>query len=909
MRAVGVYTAVVSMAAASLVGMGTVTAPPAAALTPPVAMTADELPTWQTNGIVWAMAEADGVIFTGGTFSAVRPPGAVAGSQEQEAVNFAAFDAATGAPTDCELSFTVGSGSATVRALTVSPDGETLYAGGFFGAVNGVSVSSVAAIDIDTCTPRTDFAVSVSATVRALAASADTVYLGGDFSTVEGQSRSRFAAVSTTGALRPWRADADEPGRAVELSPDGGKVFLGGDFFEVNGADSHALAAVDAGTGNLVKSYPLGFIPTTSVVKDITTDATGFYTGNEGSGGGVFDGRIALDLDDLDQRWRDTCLGATQSVQVHESVLYSGSHAHDCSSMGEFPNQERMHLLAQSVDDPQLLGWFPDTNDGLGEAIGPRVMAASTGEGADHLWVGGEFTTVNGDRQQGLTRFASSPDTGAPSVPQTEASSIAPGEVSVRWQSSLDLDDSELTYRVYRNGGATPVHTVTGPSNPWERPQLTFTDTDVTAGSTYSYRVSASDGTNTSALSAPRTVTAAAADQAYPKAVVEDGAQLYWRYDETSGTFAADTSGTDNSGVHRGGPARAVAPGAVPGAGTGIGHDGTDSYTYSDRRHSSPGAFSVETWFKTDTTRGGMLAGFGSLMLQNSRSHDKHIYMTDTGRLVFGVYSGWARTLTTSAAYNDGEWHHVVATQGSGGMHLYVDGQQRASNWLVTSSQNFAGYWRFGGDTLRGWPTRPSSDYFNGQLDETAVYPSALSPAQVGEHHTLGTAPSDTVVNVEPSADTYVNGSAAAANYGADQQLAVRGSSPYLSYLRFPLPAAPSGQVLKSAALRVRVTSDSTAASADDTRVVPVTGAWTEAGATYANRPELSGTVLGTLSGLTTLDSTYTTALDLGGVAGSLGGDLDLALTADGTDSLRLDAREAAGTAGDPQLVLTFGAP
>ena len=77
----------------------------------------------------------------------------------------------------------------------------------------------------------------------------------------------------------------------------------------------------------------------------------------------------------------------------------------------------------------------------------------------------------------------------------------------MRWRSSHDLDDSKLTYRVYRNGSATPIHTTTGYSMPWRRPQLTFTDTSVAPGSTYSYRITASDGTNTSALSARVTVT------------------------------------------------------------------------------------------------------------------------------------------------------------------------------------------------------------------------------------------------------------------------------------------------------------------------------------------------------------------------------------------------------------------
>src|SRR4051812_32696564 len=65
------------------------------ALTPPVTMTADDLPTWQTNGVVWALAQSHGIVYAGGTFSAVRPPGAAAGEQERQVLNFAAFDAAT----------------------------------------------------------------------------------------------------------------------------------------------------------------------------------------------------------------------------------------------------------------------------------------------------------------------------------------------------------------------------------------------------------------------------------------------------------------------------------------------------------------------------------------------------------------------------------------------------------------------------------------------------------------------------------------------------------------------------------------------------------------------------------------------------------------------------------------------
>ncbi|MEV6689723.1 DNRLRE domain-containing protein [Streptomyces sp. NPDC051130] len=896
-------------ASATVIGLGL--APQAAAITPPVAFTADALPTWQPNGVVWALAEAGGTVFVGGTFSAVRPP-AGGGGSERPAVNFAALDAATGAPTSCSLDFTVGGGTATVRALTLSPDKKTLYVGGYFGAVNGTPVSSIAAIDVASCTVKTSFRPAFTATVRALAVTGDTVYAGGDFLTVSGQPRRRFAAVGASdGALKPFTADADEPGRAVDVTPDGNNVVLGGDFFTLNGTNTHALAVVNATSGALTKAYP-GFIETNSVVKDIATDATGFYTGNEGTGGGVFDGRIALDLSDFNQRWRDTCLGATQAVLPYRNVLYSASHAHDCSSVGEYPDGQRHHLLAQPTTSVGKLGWAPDTNDGIGEGIGPRVLTVASKAGAPYLWVGGEFTTVNGAAQQSLARFASTGDTGAPTVPVASAVSFAPGEAQVRWRTSLDLDDSALTYRIYRNGSATPIGTVTADSLFFKRPQASWTDTTALAGQSYTYRVTATDAAgNTSAPSATAAVTVPTSVDAYPNAVRTDGAQQYWRYDESALPFVADSSAAGNqSGVHLNGPALRQSPGAVTGASTAIGFNGTNTQVYGDKRQTVGSSYSIETWFKTNTTRGGKLVGFGNNQARGSSQYDKHIYMTNDGRLVYGVYTGATRTITTGGTdrYNDDKWHHVVATQGPGGMTLYVDGAQKGT-LNVTTHENFAGYWHAGGDNLNAWPDRPTSDYWAGLLDETAVYPSVLSAAQVQNHYALASAPADSVLQLTAAEDTYANAGAPGTNYGTSGSLAVRGTSLYASYLRFDLPAAPAGTVLKSATLSVKTSTMSGAGTTDTVSVVPVTGAWTEGGTTYDNRPGLGGPALGSFPGVPDGSAVHTAALDTATVASALGSAYGLALTSTGTDALWLWSSEAAAGEGTPRLTLTFGAP
>ncbi|RSS84240.1 DNRLRE domain-containing protein [Streptomyces sp. WAC06614] len=920
-RSRGLTAALVLSVAGAGAGLGVVLMPQASALTPPVAFTADSLPTWQPDGIVWALAQTGGTVFAGGTFSNVRPPEGGAGTG-QEAVNFVALDAATGAPTDCKLSFTIGEGTATVRALAVSKDQKTLYAGGYFGAVNGTPVSSVAAIDIASCTPKADFHPGFPATVRGLAVTGDTLYAAGDFNAVDGQTRERFAAVdAATGAVRPFVANADEPGRAVEVTPDGKNVLLGGDFFTVNGSDTHALAVVDAATGALKKSYTT--IPSNSVVKDIATDATGFYTANEGSGGGVFDGRIGLNLTDFTEKWRDRCLGATQSVLPYDGVLYSSSHAHDCSTELEFGDGRRHHLLAQPTDHkgaapapvdgfvrgPGKLGWLPDTNDGLGEGIGPRVMEVAEKDGAKYLWVGGEFTTVNGAPQQALTRFASTGDVGAPTTPSVSAASVKPGEVQVRWRTSLDLDDSKLTYKVYRNGAATPVATVEAESLDWQRPQASWTDTTVKAGQSYTYRVTATDGAgNTSALSATASVTVPTTVQAYAQQVRTDGAQLYWRYDDATSPYVADSSAGNTSGVQINTPALRQTPGAVTGSSTAMGFNGSNQQVHSDRRQTVGSSYTLETWFRTSTTRGGKLIGFGDNTTRNSVSYDKQIYMTNTGRLAFGVYSGGFKVVTTGLfdTYNDNKWHHVVATQGPSGMALYVDGQKKDSS-NVTGSASYAGYWHVGGDTLANWPNRPTSSFFAGQLDETAVYPTALTQAQVQNHFTLAKAPVDTVTEVNATEDTYINQGAPATAYGTSSSLAVRGTSAYETYLRFSLPAAPAGQVLKSASLQVKTTTQAGAGTADTVTVVPVTGTWSGAGTTFNTKPTLGTTALGSLAGVPDGSAVHTVDLDTAALSAALGTSYSMALTSTGTDPLWLWSSEASAAEGTPQLVLTFG--
>ena len=95
------------------------------------------------------------------------------------------------------------------------------------------------------------------------------------------------------------------------------------------------------------------------------------------------------------------------------------------------------------------------------------------------------------------------PDTTAPTVPAGVAAvAESSSQIEISWSASTDAESGVGGYRIYRNGSASPLATVTSTN---------YTDTGLTAGITYSYRVRAFDlatpTANVSALSAAASAT------------------------------------------------------------------------------------------------------------------------------------------------------------------------------------------------------------------------------------------------------------------------------------------------------------------------------------------------------------------------------------------------------------------
>jgi PKD repeat protein len=614
------------------------------------------------------------------------------------------------------------------------------------------------------------FAPAVSDRVHAIAATAQTVYAGGSFTSVGGIPRSRLAAFgSSNGALLNWAPAADDNEvDAMVLSPMG-KVIVGGKFSTLSGTPAKGSGALDPTSGAVLPWAANNTVQDSGANSGITSlrsDGHQIYgTGFVYGPGGNLEGTFSADPETGAINWVEDCHGDTYDTFATGQTFYSVSHSHFCGNVGGFPQTNPWSFyralawtnyatgtLAHNTmggykdwggtPSPTQLDWYPTL--ATGKYTGQNQAAWSVTGNSQYVALGGEFPTVNGTAQQGLVRFAVraiAPNKAGPRPSPTlnpSLVSLSSGTVRVGWQATFDQDNQALTYKVVRDGKtATPVYTATVNSTFWNRPTLGFTDTGLVPGSSHTYRVYVSDPTGNQTTGSTVTVTVGAAtNSTYANDVLSDGATNFWRLGEVAGTTGYDWAGyndlVEQTGVGHG------AAGAINGDSNGASTFTGSSAGSAANTAAAPGpnAFTIEAWFKTTSTSGGKIIGYGDTSTGTSSNYDRQIYLDNAGHVIFGVYNGATNVISTGGTYRDGAYHQVVASLSPAGMALYVDGKQVGTKSGPTVGQGYSGYWRIGGDNLAGWPSQPASNFLAGSIDDVAVYSTPLSLGQIQKHYT-----------------------------------------------------------------------------------------------------------------------------------------------------------------------------
>jgi hypothetical protein len=272
---------------------------------------------------VEALAEWNGRVYLGGIFTNIQDPKRAPANPPQPILTV--LDPATGAPIPGSVfnaNATAGYDPAShdvIHALVVDAPRHRLYVGGIFSHMGSQTISSLAAIDLETGLLDPTFKPPTpDAYVKSLALAGDRLYVGGNFLNVQTPTalvpRPQLMALDAatgaliTGFVPPTNyggafvghtgAPTEDPALdglpfAIAVPDDGRTVWVGGDFLHwgtTPAADTKhqhgGLIVLDAATGSLTPWQPVEKYP----VFDLTVwpgDGKTVLTATGGPGGAV----------------------------------------------------------------------------------------------------------------------------------------------------------------------------------------------------------------------------------------------------------------------------------------------------------------------------------------------------------------------------------------------------------------------------------------------------------------------------------------------------------------------------------------------------------------------------------------------------------------------------------------------
>jgi fibronectin type 3 domain-containing protein len=422
-------------------------------------------------------------------------------------------------------------------------------------------------------------------------------------------------------------------------------------------------------------------------------------TGSRPAGGGTFGGSNA------------NAFGAsplTTNVWTHMAVTYDGSTIRLYVNGVLAGSQAKTGTITTSSNPLQIGGdnffgnqYFNGSIDEVRVYSGALSVAAIQADMATPIDTGG-----------------GSPDTQPPSAtgPLT-ASATGSSQINLSWGAATD-NVAVTGYRVDRCQGAGC--TVFSHLAQIQPPVTTFSDTGLTAGTSYSYQVRAMDGAgNLGPVSNVATAVTSSAPVANLVAA--------YGFDEGSGTTVADSSGHGNTGTIVG--ATWTAAGKF---GSALAFNGTSSRVDipdSPSLRLTTG-MTLEAWVNPTASPSGwrdvVYKGNDNYYLEASTTSAA----TPAGGGTFGGANGNVFGLAPLATST---WTHIAVTYDGSTLRYFINGSQvatKAQTGAITTSSNPL---QIGGDNFF------SDQYFKGTIDEVRVYDAALTATQIQNDMNAGT--------------------------------------------------------------------------------------------------------------------------------------------------------------------------
>jgi hypothetical protein len=323
------------------------------------------------------------------------------------------------------------------------------------------------------------------------------------------------------------------------------------------------------------------------------------------------------------------------------------------------------------------------------------------------------------------------PDTTAPSVTVSRPLPLETIGGTIPLQGTAGdegTDSATVTVKIYGDPNLAPVRTVTATrtGTAWS------TSTTALPNGTYTVKAEQSDEAGNTGVS-PGVVFKAG--NSYQQEVLADNPRGYWRLGETAGTLAADFGSGHNTGTYTGGALLGQAGPLVGDPDKAVRFDGVnDLVDFGDPADGSldlgTGNFAVEFWLKTSSNSqnysviGKQTSGASWNILTTTGAAGS----STLGKLRATFSDGsTTRQLYSPVRVDDNNWHHVVVSfVRATGMEMYIDGARTSQNAPLTGSLSNSTPMQVG--KVTGYA------FFNGTIDDVALYPTALTQARVSAH-------------------------------------------------------------------------------------------------------------------------------------------------------------------------------
>lgn len=244
----------------------------------------------------------------------------------------------------------------------------------------------------------------------------------------------------------------------------------------------------------------------------------------------------------------------------------------------------------------------------------------------------------------------------------------------------------------------------------------------------------------------------------YRSAVLDSRPESYWRLGEAEGTAAGSEIAVNlgkDAGVYHN-VTLGTAPVRAEADNTAATFNGISSYVElpkSTVKKSRDAA--VEVWFKVNQTgQAGPLLGYQDKAVGTAATTGVPVlYVGTDGRLHGQFATGSVSPITASKLVNDGQWHHAVLSAIGTTQTLYLDGAKTGELTNAVIEHSELGFNQVGAASATppvswtGWGAT-AQRYFNGAIDEVAIYSHPLGPATVAAHYQHGANTADVMSKV-----------------------------------------------------------------------------------------------------------------------------------------------------------------